>query len=94
MADTNQELRCFCRRKPLLALWGIDPKTHKAYVHLKVYRGQRLQAEMVAIEGTVRLRCRECLRWHTIRIRRTDVDFTPAPEEESSKIPSEMIADG
>lgn len=93
MTDDRHDLRCFCRRHPLLAVWGIDPKTRKAYVHLKVYRGQRIQAEMVAIEGSVRLRCRECLRWHTIHIRRAEVDFAPSTVEESSKIPPEMIAD-
>jgi hypothetical protein len=74
------ELRCFCHKKALLAVAGRDAHG-EPYVHVKVWksvgRGQppRLFAEVVATSGVVRLRCRECLRWHKVSIKRTAVDF-------------------
>lgn len=62
------ELRCFCGRQPLLATYGVDEKG-QLYVHMKVYKQRRLFGEMVATGGTVTLRCRECLRTHTVVIR-------------------------
>ena len=65
--ETSHQLRCFCRMKPLLALYGKD-SAGKLYVHVKVYKSKRLYAEMVVQEGKVQIRCRECFRWHRVRI--------------------------
>lgn len=65
---TEVELRCFCSRTPLLAKAGQD-STGKPFIHLRVYKAKKLYAEMVATSGPVRIRCRECLRWHLIAIR-------------------------
>lgn len=62
------ELRCFCARSPLLAVYGRDTQTGHPFVHVKVWKGKRLYTEMVATGGIVRLRCRECLRWHKVNI--------------------------
>lgn len=74
------ELRCFCSRHPLLAKVGKD-NLGDPFVHLRVYKAKRLYAEMVATAGVVRIRCRECLRWHLITIREeveTKPDSLPA----------------
>jgi hypothetical protein len=64
---TKHELRCFCTRKPLLAMYGIDNRD-QLYVHVKIYKGGRVFGEMVVTSGTVHLRCRECLRWQRVII--------------------------
>lgn len=65
--QTSNELRCFCARTPLLATYGVDEKG-KPYIHIKVFKQQRIFGEVVVIGGTskVQLHCRECLRWHTV----------------------------
>lgn len=68
--DTKNELRCFCGREPLLAMYGL--KDGKLYVHVKIYKQRRLFGEVFVTEGKVKLHCRECLRWHTVRLRTPD----------------------
>lgn len=63
---TSNELRCFCNRKPLLATYGIYKD--QLYVHVKVHKQARIYGEVLVTGGTVRIHCRECLRWHTVRI--------------------------
>lgn len=65
---TSNELRCFCSRTPLLALYGLD-KDDKLYIHIKVWKNRRVFGEILVTEGKIQLRCRDCLRWHTIVIR-------------------------
>ena len=65
-----QELRCFCRRNPLLATYGVD-KNQQLFVHVKVYKQNRIFGEVLVTGGTVKLLCRECLRWHTVIIRQS-----------------------
>lgn len=62
------ELRCHCSREPLLAVYGIDGKG-QLYVHMRVYKQNRVFGEMIATGGEVKLHCRECLRWHKVVIR-------------------------
>lgn len=76
-ADKELEVRCFCARAPLLALCGRDTKTGDPYVHVKSARKDRINAEVLVTSGSARVRCRECLRWHTIRIRRVNVEHKP-----------------
>ncbi len=83
------EFRCFCHRRPLLAVMGREERTNQPYVHVKAWksagagRPPKLFAEVVASAGTVRIRCRECFRWHAIVVRRTDVDFRAEPLPET-----------
>ncbi len=78
------DLRCFCRKKPLLARYGRDRKG-ALYVHVKIYKQDRVFGEILLEGGgTARIRCRDCLRWHTIRIRQPQaVDFSPEELPES-----------
>jgi hypothetical protein len=74
------ELRCMCARKPLLGKYGKDSKGN-LYVHVKIFKQKRIYGEIVFTHGVVRLRCRECFRWHTVRIRqpKESVSFTEEP---------------
>lgn len=63
----EKELRCFCNTQPLLATYGID-KHDKLFVHVKIYKARRIFGELVIEGGLVKIRCRNCLRWHTIRV--------------------------
>lgn len=62
----EKELRCFCRHKPLLATYGLD-SDGKLYIHVKIWKARRIFGELI-IEGNVKIRCRDCLRWHKIRV--------------------------
>lgn len=64
-SDGRQELRCFCSRSPLLAVYGTD-KEGIPYVHVKIYKQGRIYGETFHRGGTVEIRCRECIRWHRI----------------------------
>ena len=64
---TKNELRCFCSRAPLLAVYGLD-KRGQLYVHVKIFKQNRIYGEMLVRGGEVNLHCRECLRWHTVKI--------------------------
>jgi hypothetical protein len=61
----EKEMRCFCRRKPLLATFGVD-KNGTLFVHVKIYKANRIFGELIIEAGPVKIRCRECLRFHTI----------------------------
>ena len=66
--NKKNELRCFCSRLPLLAVYGID-EHGKLFVHIRVFKQRRIYGEVLVTEGTVKLHCRECLRWHTVVIK-------------------------
>lgn len=69
MARREKELRCFCSREPLLATYGIDSKG-KLFLHVKIWKARRIYGELVIEGGLVKIRCRDCLRWHTIHVRK------------------------
>lgn len=63
----EKSLHCeLCTFKPLLATYGIDARG-SLYVHIKVYKGHRIFGNIYAT-GTVKLQCRDCLRWHNVKI--------------------------
>lgn len=64
----EKELRCFCHTRPLLATYGIDKKG-KLFLHIKIYKQNRIFGEFVFEGGMAKLRCRNCLRWHMVVIR-------------------------
>lgn len=80
MPRREKELRCFCRAQPLLATYGIDSKG-KLYVHVKVWKQRRIFGELVIEGGTVKIRCRDCLRWHVIRIEQNRATLHETQEE-------------
>lgn len=68
MENEKQELRCFCSRRPLLGTYGMSYRG-ELYVHVKIWKQRRLFGEVMVTGGRVQLRCRECLRLHTVVIR-------------------------
>lgn len=80
---TANQLRCFCRRKPLLAVYGLD-ENGRVYLHIKIFKQDRIFGEILVTEGIVKMHCRDCLRWHTVRIKPSGVPFleeAPDPVE-------------
>lgn len=65
MPRHEKELRCFCRGEPLLATYGVDSRG-KLFVHVKIFKQNRIYGELVFEGGTVKIRCRNCLRWHRV----------------------------
>lgn len=61
----EKELRCFCAGEPLLATYGVD-KHGKLFVHVKIWKQKRIYGELVFEGGLVKIRCRNCLRWHNV----------------------------
>lgn len=90
---TKNELRCFCSRSPLLAMYGLDARG-RTYVHIKVYKQRRIYGESVHYGGEVRIKCRECLRWNVIvftaRKDRAELRESPPPPEVDSRIIVEL----
>lgn len=68
MPRHDNEIRCFCARRPLLGVYGRDADG-KLFIHIKVYKQSRLYAEIfVDGDATCRIRCRECLRLQKVKI--------------------------
>ncbi len=89
MRTSKQELRCFCVRKPLLAIYGTD-KEGRTFVHCRVYKQNRVYGDWISYGGVVKLRCRECIRWHVIRF---IVERNTAILQEST-VPAEVDGSG
>jgi len=70
----------------LLATYGIDSKG-KLFVHVKIYKARRIFGELVIEGGIVKIRCRDCLRWHTINI----VGNKASLEETHEKLPAAIV---
>lgn len=86
MARSKHELRCFCSRRPLLAMYGLD-KFGRTYVHIKAYKQRRIYTDVIHYGGEVNIRCRECFRWNNI------VFTTPAKDHavlQESAPPAEL----
>lgn len=77
---TKNKLNCTCRHKPLLAMWGKDTDG-KPYVHVKVFKGGRLYAEVFS-KHTIQITCRDCFRKLNIIIRPDRAELTRLQESE------------
>lgn len=86
MSRREKELRCFCSREPLLATYGIDSKG-KLFLHIKIWKARRIYGELVIEGGSVKIRCRDCLRWHKIRV----VQRRAILEETEQNLPVSVI---
>lgn len=68
MTERQNEIRCICGRKPLLATFGRD-EHGKVFIHMKVFKQSRVYGEIfVSADAIVKIRCRECLRLQKISI--------------------------
>jgi len=88
---TVHDLRCFCRRRPLLALYGVDAR-ESLYVEVKVYKQRIIFGHVIMKlrDGEVKLFCRECHRWYIVTV---VADSTAELKEVENPIPEEA-ADG
>lgn len=86
--STVNQLRCFCGHKTLLAVYGLNEQG-ELYVHVKVFKQDRIFGEIIVTEGKIKLHCRDCLRWHKVRIVQPG---KPVLEETSD--PAEIAATG
>jgi hypothetical protein len=83
---TKNDLRCFCSREPLLAVFGLDVRG-SLYVHVMIHKQHRIYANLVVRGGPLELQCRECLRWHVVNFTasgRPEILETQAPQEVGS----------
>lgn len=89
MAQRTREkaLRCFCRGEPLLATYGVDSRG-KLFVHVKIYKQNRIYGEIVFESGTVKIRCRNCLRWHRVNFSSQKATLS------EDQAPEAQVADG
>lgn len=70
------DLRCICSHRTLLAKVARDPETGAPCLHVKALKkGQRAPLEMLLLSGTAKIRCRDCLRWFRISVRREKIEF-------------------
>ncbi len=77
-------------------MYGVD-KHGKLYVHVRIWKQDRIFGELVVTEGTVRICCRECLRWHTVKIRQPHeaiLEETAKPEEIDNHPRRPLLAGG
>lgn len=66
---TKHDLRCFCRSRPLLAVYGVL-SNGDLFVHVRVFKQREIFGELyIQRIGIVKIRCRSCYRWHRITIR-------------------------
>lgn len=82
-------------RHPLLATYGVNEEG-ELYVHVKVFKQDRIYGEILVVEGRVKLHCRECLRWHTVIIvppGKAVLRQDEYPPSIPTAIPQPMIAD-
>jgi len=73
---TTNDLRCFCPEKPLLATYGID-EDRQLYIHVRIWKQNRIFGEMIVKSGIVKIHCRCCLRWHTVVMREASANLRP-----------------
>jgi hypothetical protein len=66
-SETVEVFRCFCAPKPMLAVFKLDEKGNP-FVHILVHKQNRVIAEIVFTMGEMKVRCRNCFRWHKVRI--------------------------
>lgn len=86
MSSTGHlDARCSCLHRPLLAVCGRT-SDGKGYVHIKAWKGRRLLTEAVVTSGEVSIRCRECDKWHTIKM-----VYGKAPEQVRNSPPRDEI---
>ena len=92
-----RDVRCTCAHRTLLAKVMLDPVTGEPAIHVKALkRGARAPLELFLVDGTARLRCRDCLRWYEmsvraggkIRIHRVREDIDCGIDSEPSIVPA------
>jgi hypothetical protein len=71
-----------------LALAGIDSRTRKSFVWVRVVKNGAIVAEVVQTSGAMFVRCRECLRFHKITVVATPKMFSM---EVAKDVPGQVL---
>jgi hypothetical protein len=87
------EIRCTCRRAPLLAIGDRNRRTGQGYIHVRVVKSGVVYSDVVVESGVARIRCRECAHFTTVRINRA-VAPRQEPLPEGISLPEPMRARG
>jgi len=67
-SQDDGEIRCpLCDRSPILATYGFDERG-RLFIHVKVWKGSEVKADVYVTGGEVTLKCYRCLRFNTVRI--------------------------
>lgn len=76
------EIRCSCRRHPLLGVGGRD-RNGKPYLHVLRRRGGNVEVEVIVVEGSAYITCRECGRRTrvNIKVHAIESNSEPLPQE-------------
>jgi hypothetical protein len=88
-SDAKERIECFCTRHPLLALAGRDSRTGKGFVWVRTMRKHQVISEVIVTSGTTYIRCRDCLRFHSVTIKegtKALVDVTPVDEAQEREL--------
>ena len=59
----------------MLALAGVDRRTKKGFVWIKSIKNGNIVVEVIVTSGTVRIRCRECLRFFAVTMHQERKEF-------------------
>jgi hypothetical protein len=78
----NLEVRCTCRRSPLLAVCGRDEKENH-FLQIKHMKGGHILMHIIVTSGDVRVQCRECFRWMRVKIIKTTIETSQEKLPES-----------
>lgn len=73
-----EPLRCDCHRRTVLAMFGRDEKTGEPIVHVRTWRNNKIHVDVVVTSGVVRVLCRDCGRYHVIRMVKGQPKLSPA----------------
>ena len=82
MARGEVELRCACSNHTLLGVGYRDPRTGEARLHIKIFKQSRVFGEVVITAGSAHIRCRDCLRYTKVTIKRVPILETAKPDED------------
>lgn len=85
MPRNRVDIRCFCRRQPLLAVGGADTK-NQPFIQIKAVKAGEAIIHAIIHSGSVSIQCRECKRWHKINIR-TEIKR----ERPEDSLPDELL---
>lgn len=61
-----KRIECFCSRHPLLAMFLADDSSGRPVIWVKTIKNGHISTEVILTVGSIRVRCRECLRFHRI----------------------------
>jgi hypothetical protein len=84
------QVRCWCKRQPLLAVGGRDTK-NRPFLQVKTIKSGQISVHVIIHEGSLSIQCRECLRWHKVNILATKLTREKIDRLEPAVAQSEVL---